>query len=204
MPPEADPVEPTEEPTNEAPQEPGAGAGEESPPNTGTTPQEAPPAEGTEEPETYDLKAPEGSNFDDAYISEVENWAKERGYSNDEAQEIIDREHDASSRAVEAIETRHQQQVQEWIEAAKSDKEIGGEKFEESTNLAKKVVQRFGTDKLREDLKKTEMGNYPEFMRFCVRVGRAMSEDTLVTGGYTEPAGEKTDAEVFYPTANKE
>lgn len=56
------------------------------------------------------------------------------------------------------------------------DEEIGGTKLQASQALALEVVQRFGTDELRNALENPELGNNPEIVRLLVRVGAELQK----------------------------
>ncbi|HLB68745.1 MAG TPA: hypothetical protein VJN63_09850 [Thermoplasmata archaeon] len=151
-------------------------------------------------PAVYALKIPDGSLLAQADIDSISAWAKERGYTNEEAQEIVGREHETSLRVIESLKTQHEREQQAWVDSVKADPELGGDKLSTTRDLAGKVLRRFGSDKLAEDVKRTGLGNYPEFVRLLARIGRAISEDTLATGSIPAPGGRKSDAEAFYPT----
>ena len=85
--------------------------------------------------EKYDLKLPENTLLDAATISEIETYAKEHKLTNDAAQAIIEREHkaltDFADRQQQAFETAKET----WKTQAMSDKEIGGDKFNENVEI---------------------------------------------------------------------
>jgi hypothetical protein len=182
---------PDPNPTPPAPPAPPA------PPTPPTPP--APPAPPTPPaPVTYTLKIPDGSPLDPAHLEKTVAYAKERGLSNEDAQKVLERDH---ANAVAYLETQKGMLVkkaEEWAASAKADKEIGGEAFAQNAELAKRVLSRFGTDDLRKVLDDTGYGNFPELMRFVVRIGKAMSEDQLVLPG-AAPAGKQTPEQLFYP-----
>lgn len=88
-----------------------------------------------------------------------------------------------------------QKQVADWGTATKEDKEIGGEKFEANLTRAKQAMDKFATPELREFLETSGMGNHPELIRVFVKVGAAMSEDSLVT---SNEKGQRSAADVLY------
>jgi hypothetical protein len=48
--------------------------------------------------------------------------------------------------------------------------------------VAKKALDAFGTAELRSLLNESGLGNHPEVIRFMFRAGKAISEDSMVTG----------------------
>lgn len=152
----------------------------------------------------YELKMPEGSLLDKESLERIEAYAKERGLSNDDAQEILDQESDA----IEDYRNDQEEQLKEltqvqWVEQAKADKEIGGEKFKESAELSRRALEKFGTAEFSDELIRTGFGNHPELIRMFSRIGRAMENDTLVKG--EAKAAPKNMEDIFYPNKdNKE
>jgi hypothetical protein len=151
-------------------------------------------------PEKYELKLPDGSPLDQKHIDKVAAFAKEKGLSNDAAQVILERESAAVQSFAEtqraALDARHN----EWRQQAESDPVIGGEKLAETAELAKRALQRFGSEKLREELEVTRMGDHPEVLRMFAEIGRSMSNDKLILAGAQKGSADKTDhADVLYP-----
>lgn len=111
-----------------------------------------------------------------------------------QAEALLERE----NKAVNAYVEQQEQQQKQWIESIKADQEIGGEAFQKNAELAKRVVDRFGTDELRKELTDSGYGNHPGLVRLLVRIGKAMSEDSLVRSG-SEGPGRKNPEDVLYP-----
>ena len=70
----------------------------------------------------------------------------------------------------------------EWANSARTDQEIGGERFQENLGVAKKAMEAYASPELRQLLNESTLGNNPEVIRLFYRVGKDMSEDRLVTG----------------------
>lgn len=130
-------------------------------------------------PESYEFKAPEGTQFDDAVIGAFSEVAKELNLPQDQAQKVLDK-------MVPVIAARQAEQFQaartEWAEAAKTDKEFGGEKLAENLGTAKKALDALATPELRTLLEESGLGNHPEVIRVFYRAGKAISEDRFVAG----------------------
>jgi hypothetical protein len=148
-------------------------------------------------PESYEFKAPEGTQFDDAVIGAFSEVAKELNLSQDQAQKVLDK-------MAPVIAARQLEQFQaartEWAEAAKTDKEFGGENLAENLGTAKKALDTFATPELRALLEESGLGNHPEVIRVFYRAGKAISEDRFVAG-----QGGKTsqgDARRLYAASN--
>lgn len=157
----------------------------------------------TKVPEKYDLKLPENSLLDAAHLEKISSYAKEKGFSNDMAQALLERE----SLAVESYNNAQKDTLQKigesWVSEAKNDKEIGGEAFKQNTELAKRVVDRFGTDPFKKALNETGLGNHPELLRVFTRIGKAMSEDKLIVPGAQAASGKRSIEDIFYGASTK-
>lgn len=148
-------------------------------------------------PEKYDLKIPEGSPLDNSAVERISTLAKEKGLSNEHAQLLLENESKALSSYVDGQEKQLTKTLNEWMEQVKSDPEIGGTSFDANLQLAKDVVNRFGTDKFKEQLEKSRLGNHPELIRMFVKIGKAMGSDSLVTPGAQSP-DKKALSDMFY------
>lgn len=148
-------------------------------------------------PEKYDLKLPEGSQLESDYVAQISAYAKERGMSNEQAQEILNRESGLVSSFASKQMEKFNQTVDEWAKATESDKEIGGPNVKQNIEMANRVIKRFATPEFSKGLVETGFGNHPEFVRIFTRIGKAMSEDQLVVRG-SEPAPTKSVAETLY------
>ncbi|EJJ0660961.1 peptidase [Cronobacter sakazakii] len=147
-------------------------------------------------PEKYELTAGEGVELDAAALKEFEPIARELNLSNEQAQKLVDV---YASKILPLVNQQQleawQKQGEEWQQAIKADKEIGGDKLTSSISAAQRAIDQFGTPELKEYLEASGLGNNPALVRFCVQVGKAMSEDNMVTGGNQ---GQRSAAEVLY------
>lgn len=155
-------------------------------------------------PEKYDLKMPKDSALSDAHVENLSLYAKEKGLSNEQAQELLERESKAVSEYSASVYEKQKQMADGWAEQASKDAEIGGEAFKQNAELAKRVVERFATDDFRKELSKTGLGNHPELLRIFTRIGKAMAPDTLIPGGQRPPGQKKTTEEILYGNSSKE
>ena len=150
-------------------------------------------------PEKYDLTTAENSLLDQTDIDRISADAKEKGLSNEDAQlmadmeaEAIDRYHGKLDKQVEDIQAG-------WLKAAEADKEIGGEAFKENAELSKRLIDRYGSEALKDLLDESKYGNHPEVVRiFSIIARKTMAEDKAFFPKAHEK-GEKTMEETFYP-----
>lgn len=154
-------------------------------------PKEEVPAANTAKPavpEKYDLKLPTDSKLGTDVVAKIETLAKEKGWSNERAQEAID---ERSQWQAEAAAAQSQQIMhlndKEWPEQLAKDPDVGGQKFEESGHLAYKAAERFGGKAFADELKTLKLNHQPLLFKYLVSVGRAMESDKGVFPNINSP-----------------
>lgn len=158
-------------------------------------------------PTKIELKLSEGSLLTQDDLTRIAAQAAKQGLTQEEATKLLSNEEALVKRGAEAHEKQQMDLLaaehKRWIEAGKADPEIGGDKYLESAELAKRVVDKFGTKELKEGLEKSGLGNYHEFVKLMSRIGRAMDSDKLVIGDTTnkEPASDIISR--MYPSEKK-
>lgn len=139
--------------------------------------------ESGEEEEYDNLEKPDGSFLSDADMERILNDAKSEGLGKEAAQKRVEFASDLLNRHEDNLRDRHVELSNEWIEECKADKEIGGEKFEESVAMANKALSRFANEEFIQALKDTKYGNNPHTVKVFARIGRAMADDNAVMPG---------------------
>ncbi len=142
-------------------------------------------------PEAYDLKVPEGMTLDSEMLDKYTPVFKELGLTNEAAQRLADIQIQAQQEALVAQHTN-------WVQAVKSDPEMGGRNFESTKENAQSAIARFASPKLKLFYEQTGLGSHPEEMRAWSKVGAAMAEPKIVQGLAGAPARDKTLAEKMY------
>ncbi|EMG2396704.1 peptidase [Klebsiella pneumoniae] len=146
-------------------------------------------------PEKYGFQAGEGVELDAEALKDFEPVARELNLTNEQAQKLVD----AYPKILAGVQQRQadawQAQTEEWAATVKADKEIGGDKLTANLGVAQRALDTFGTPALKEYLNGTGLGNHPELVKAFVKVGKAMSEDGVVTG---KESGQRSAAEVLY------
>lgn len=159
----------------------------------------APEATKTVVPEKYDLKLPEKSPLDPGHLEKIAAFAKERGFSQEEAQAFVDHDNATLTAYVDQQKEQFSQTRNEWVESVKSDKEIGGENLPKSLEFAKRALTKFATPEFISELNETGFGDHPELVRAFARIGKLMGNDSLVIGGGSSAGdGKKTIAQQLY------
>lgn len=151
------------------------------------------PSQTVDIPEQYEaFTVPEGSEVNQEEVSRV---AKDMGLTQEQAQKLSD----AVINQAKEQETLMQGAIAQWSEDVKNDSEIGGADYQTKVAIAVKAVNKFGTPELTKFLKDSGMEGNPELIRFCYRIGKSISEDTLNTGS---PPKEEGSIKSMYPNSN--
>ena len=125
---------------------------------------------------------PDGQGVDEEKLSKFTEAATAAKLSQEDAQSFVDLYVDAVKEAGEEHVKAWADVQAKWVNDAKEDKEIGGDKFQETIVTAKTALKVLGNEQLIEALNVTGMGNHPEFIRFFAKVGRAIGEDGVHFG----------------------
>ncbi len=150
-------------------------------------------------PEQYQFKLPEGVQIDQKAFDAFTPVAKELGLTNEQAQKLVDLYASQVKGFDERLVAEHNARVAEWTKKAEGDAEYGGPKLAENMAVAKKALDTFATEDLRQFLDDTGLGNHPEVVRLFFRIGQKLKEDGFAEGVSTgkEP---KSLAAVLYPS----
>ena len=97
-----------------------------------------------------------------------------------------------------AKQYQHRQIHQRWVFAAQTDPQYGGPMFAANLNLAKQVLQRYGSKELVEFFNKTGVGSHPEVIRLLWNMGMDRSKGPTANDNL-QAKRPKTIGELFYP-----
>jgi len=168
---------------------------------------EVKPKDAAGAPESYDLKVPEKSLLSEAHVESLKAYAKEKGYSNADAQSLLEREHNAAKASIEGITQKAGLQSQEWLKEAKADKDIGGEKFQQTIDDANKgFLNAFqGAEDLSRFMVDSGLGNHPKVLKFFSQLYREkMKSDTMVhPNGQQPPKRDPVRTMYDHPTSQQ-
>ncbi|MGV3930473.1 peptidase [Citrobacter braakii] len=146
-------------------------------------------------PEAYEFKPAEGVELDTEALKDFEPVARELNLTNEQAQKLVD----AYPKILAGVQQRQadawQATTEQWAADVKADKEIGGDKLTGNLSAAQRALDQFGTPELKEYLNTTGLGNHPDLVKTFVKIGKAMSEDGMVSG---KENGQRSAAEVLY------
>lgn len=184
--PPADP--PSDGPASEKPHDPPADPNKPTPPK-----EETPPGA----PEKYAFTAPEGQELDTSALAQFEPVARELNLTQEQAQKLVDVYPKVLAGVQQQQAESWQKQTEDWAATVKADKDIGGDKLASNLGAAQRAIDTFGTKELKEYLDGTGLGNHPELVKFCIKVGKGMAEDQIITGNKT--GGDLDLVSAFYP-----
>lgn len=155
-------------------------------------------------PETYeDFNVPEGFEVNPEALTEFTGMLKEANVSQENAQKFVDLQVKVLKENTEAQAKAWADTKSKWKDEAANDEEYGKGKYDESMLAARKAVREIGGTELSKALDETGMGSHPEFIRFFVRVGKAIGEDSLTFGKLADGNVPKTHAERLFPHQGK-
>lgn len=153
-------------------------------------------------PEVYaDFAMPEGVAIDEAVAGDLKDLARELGLPQDQAQKIADLGVRQAQRWADRQVKALHDASEGWIKATKSDAEVGGDKLNDALAAGRRAMDAFGTHALKSLLNETRLGNHPELVRFIARVGKAISDDTFVSGDRSAGTRGADMASRLYPGA---
>ena len=141
-------------------------------------------------PDEYKFEAPEGMEVNEEALTQFAETAKELQLSQAQYQSLIEYDLQRQADAAKAMSDQYNNRVAEWATEAKADKTIGGEALDENLGLAKRAIETFGDDDLAQIMAAPSvenpdglgLGNHPAMIRLFYRVGKSISESSLVTG----------------------
>lgn len=149
-----------------------------------------------------EIALPEGSEYDEALGGKFEGIVNKFGLGKEQAQELADLyfetlgdvvvKTDESIKAAEAAKEKARSEAAEkafadeeatWLEEAKADPEIGGQKWEKTQVHVQNGVRALKAEKCVEYLQSIGCMNHPEIIRTFAKIGEMTGEDRLSGGG---------------------
>ena len=146
----------------------------------------------------------EGLEVNTASMERFLPVAKELNLTQEQAQKLVDLQSEFVLESAKAEQDAWDTMQAEWVNAAKTDKEIGGVAFTDNVSFAAKAIKQFGSPELKAALDATGVGNHPEFIRVFAKIGKAISEDKFHISNADAPPTPKTWAERLFPNQGKQ
>lgn len=164
--------------------------------------------EETAKPETaeLELKLPDGVEADPELLKGFKALAQENKVPAQAAQGLVDLFVKAQQAQAEKLRSTWETQQSQWAESLKADKEIGGAQYEANKAVANKALSKFGSPALVNALVQSGLANHPDMVRFVVKVGKAMAEDSTAgtTGGPGASNSKEAQLRSLYPSMFQE
>lgn len=145
--------------------------------------------------ETLNVTLAEDTPLDEEGLKGYRALAQEYQLEPKAAQAVLD----FYAERVEALAQEQAEQVAAWAEATRKDGEIGGDKLTASLALAHKARDAFGSPELMQALDATGLSNHPAVVKFFVKAGAAISEDTLIASRASGSSGPVDMAKTLFP-----
>jgi hypothetical protein len=145
-----------------------------------------------------DFTLPEGMILNEGLLEQAAPLFKELGLNQEQAQKLVDFQAQQVEASQQGQMDSFNQLKNDWVEQAKKDPDIGGDKFDETVGVAKQAIAKFGNEGLNKLLNDFGMGNHPEIIRFMAKVGRLTQEDNPDDTG-NPVSNPKDHVSVLYP-----
>lgn len=149
-------------------------------------------------PERYEFTMPDGVELDAKLVEQFDPVLRDLKLTNEQANKLAGVLASARAADAKAAEEAFAEQVAGWAKQAQDDKEIGGTAFGENVKVAQKAIAAFASPELKTLLDSTGLGNHPELLKFCMRIGKAIGEDTH-NGTASAGGGQRSLADRLYP-----
>ncbi|KEJ93332.1 hypothetical protein [Synergistes jonesii] len=160
--------------------------------------QEAPSEPGA--PEKYELTMPEGWTLDEEGLAELTPIMRGLKATNEQAQAVADLYIKRLSAAREAQLEADRVQLAAWEKEIREDPEIGGAELKENLATVSRVLAKYAGPEFVAYLDRSNLGNYPPFVKAMVKMAKDLSDDRFIPGGRGGSGGDpvKEAAELIY------
>ena len=134
-------------------------------------------------PEKYELVMPEGWKLDEEGLSELTPIMQGLKATNEQVQAVADLYIKRFTAAREAQLAADSEMLAAWQNEIKTDPEIGGAALKENLAVVSKVLSKYAGPEFVEYMDKSNLGNYPPFVKAMVKMAKDLSDDSFITGG---------------------
>ncbi|WP_281679776.1 hypothetical protein [Synergistes jonesii] len=166
-------------------------------------PKEGADGKKTEEPEVpekYELTMPEGWSLDEEGLAELTPIMQKLKATNEQVQAVADLYVKRLSAAREAQLEADRAQLAAWEKEVREDPEIGGTALDENLAAVSRVLSKYASPEFVSYLDRSNLGNYPPFIKAMVKMAKDLSDDRFIPGGRGGSGGDpvKEAAELIY------
>lgn len=141
-------------------------------------------------PEAYDLKVEKDTLFRPDDLDRIKAEAKERGLTNEQAQEYLETQGKAVSTYHAGLLKGFETERDGWIKTAEADKEIGGKAFKGNVEMSRRLLKEVASEDFYNKVLAPKSdgglgyGDHPEMIRIFTRLAnRGFANDETVNGG---------------------
>lgn len=155
------------------------------------------------------LKLPDGSLLTTADMERLTTYAKEKGLSQEAAQELLDRDHSTVKTFHEVQKKQLDDMKKVWVKEIQDDPVYGGKDAKKNQEISKRGVNYIGKQigkekELVQILELTGLGENPVFIRMFHHIGKVIADDTFVHSKEKASDNEKQPRhKKYYPDADK-
>ena len=147
-------------------------------------------------PEKYEFNCPEGVSIDETAVEEITPILKELKCDAKTAQKLADLHFKQLKAVIDKQNAEFDNTKKEWAKQLKTDSEIGGPDLNNNITYGVRLLNRFGSQDLKNLLVDTGLDRNPAMVRFLVKVGKELGEDSWVDSGRQGAARAETVSDV--------
>lgn len=118
------------------------------------------------------------------------DWYKktafEAGLTQDQAKKVVDSYVEMNRQVMKTQHAQKQSEANEWVSQLKQEY---GSAFENRVEIAKRAVDAFGGQELKDLLNKSGLGNNPTVVKMFAKIGANLLEDQLIESDYKRAVG---------------
>ncbi len=126
-----------------------------------------------------ELKLSEGLSIDDKKLSSTRELFHKLNLTDSQAKGVLEHYFGTLNEQHASVQQANKTGMEQ---ASQKLREEFGDKFDAKVDVAKSVLQKFGTPELAEYLEKSGLGNDPHIVRIFAKIGDAMMEDGAAGG----------------------
>lgn len=150
-------------------------------------------------PDEYqEFSLPDGMEVDSDALEKFLPIAKEKNFSQEEAQAVVDIASDMVQKTLAQQYTAWEEKRDGWLDEGRNDPDVGGKNYDQSVADAKLAIHQIGGKELKKALDETGAGNHPAMLKAFSKLGKLLREDDFDFGS-AQKEGKKDLASRLFP-----
>lgn len=134
-----------------------------------------------QEPDAYELTAPEDFPLPAENLADFTAKARELGLTKAQAEGMLAWHKEFHTSVTGALQQQEARTLEGWAKEMRADRDFGGSRWKATVADARKALDAFDTDgSLRALLRDSQYQHNPAVIRVVARVGRALGEHAFV------------------------